>query len=68
MMINKSQGQSLFNVGVYLPRPVFTHEQLYVAVYRVKRKEGLEILCFDSDGKSCKYTTNLIYKEVFRNL
>ncbi|KAL8531843.1 hypothetical protein ACS0TY_008446 [Phlomoides rotata] len=68
MTINKNQGQSLSIVGVYLPKPVFTHGQLYVAVFRVKSKRGLKILCLDFDGKSCKHTTNVIYKEVFRNV
>ncbi|KAL8511565.1 hypothetical protein ACS0TY_018098 [Phlomoides rotata] len=50
MTINKSQGQSLSTVGLFLPKPVFTHGQLYVAVSRVKTKTGLKILCLDEEG------------------
>ena len=32
MTINKAQGQSINNLGVYLPQPVFSHGQLYVAL------------------------------------
>ncbi|KAF3653607.1 CHD3-type chromatin-remodeling factor PICKLE [Capsicum annuum] len=32
MTINKSQGQSLCSVGLFLKKPVFTHGQLYVAL------------------------------------
>ena len=34
MTINKSQGQSLTTVGIWLPQPVSAHGQLYVALSR----------------------------------
>ncbi|XP_074300397.1 uncharacterized protein LOC141631656 [Silene latifolia] len=68
MTINKSQGQSLSQVNIYLPRPVFSHGQLYVALFRVTRKEGLKILICDSDMRTSTTTTNVVYHEIFQFL
>ncbi|KAH1249702.1 ATP-dependent DNA helicase PIF1 [Glycine max] len=68
MTINKSQGQSLSMVGLYLPKPVFTHGQLYVALSRVNSAKGLKILIHNDEQKSMNSTTNVVFKEVFRNI
>ncbi|XP_058741448.1 uncharacterized protein LOC131613826 [Vicia villosa] len=68
MTINKSQGQSLDHVGLYLPKEVFSHGQLYVAISRVKSKKGLKILIHDKDIEPMCNTTNVVFKEVFQNL
>ena len=62
MTINKSQGQTLSNVGVYLRKSVFTHGQLYVAVSRVKERKGLKILIENEDGTCGNKTINIVYK------
>ncbi|KAL5179993.1 Replication factor A protein 1 [Glycine soja] len=63
MTINKSQGQSLSMVGLYLPKPIFTHGQLYVALSRVNLAKGLKILIHDNEQKSMNSTTNVVFKE-----
>lgn len=68
MTINKSQGQSLDNIGLYLPRPVFSHGQLYVAISRVTSRSSLWILIIDDDGERSSSTKNIVYKEIFTNL
>ncbi|KAJ9553339.1 hypothetical protein OSB04_017384 [Centaurea solstitialis] len=68
MTVNKSQGQSLSRVGLYLPRPVFTHGQLYVVVSRVKSKEGLKVVVCDANGETTNTTTNVVYKEVLQKI
>jgi hypothetical protein len=66
MTINKSQGQTLSRVGLYLRKPVFTHGQLYVAISRVTKTNGLKILIENQDGACGTTTTNIVYKEIIQ--
>jgi hypothetical protein len=68
MTINKSQGQTLACVGLYLKAPVFSHGQFYVAVSRVTSKKALRILIENSDGTCGTETRNIVYSEIFRSL
>ena len=64
MTINKSQGQTLERVGVYLKKPVFTHGQLYVAFSRATSRSGLRILIENDDGSCGTETKNVVYHEI----
>lgn len=68
MTINKSQGQSLDRVGLYLPEPAFCHGQLYVAVSRVTSPKGLFIYIENPDGSTTDVTDNVVYEEIFYTL
>jgi hypothetical protein len=64
MSINKSQGQSLDDVGLYLITPIFAHGQLYVALSRAKHRHRIHVLLDDSETGLKGQTKNIVYPEV----
>nr|XP_017217380.1 PREDICTED: uncharacterized protein LOC108194955 [Daucus carota subsp. sativus] len=68
MTINKSQGQTMKHVGLFLPDPAFSHGQIYVAISRVTSPTGLRILCVNEDDRYAGYTKNVVYHEIFNDI
>ena len=62
--INKSQGQDLERVGVWLERPVFTHGQLYVCASRVGHPNNIRFAIRASDDIPPSATRNVVYREI----
>ncbi|KAL1290535.1 hypothetical protein AAHE18_20G137000 [Arachis hypogaea] len=64
--INKSQGQTIPKVGIYLPKHVFSHDQLYVALSRSISQSTIKILVKEGkiDGTSGEFTRNVVFKEI----
>ena len=68
MTVNKAQGQTIPHVGIYLPNPVFSHGQLYVALSRATARSNVRILSagkhVGSKDSTCTLAKNIVYKQV----
>ena len=68
MTINKSQDQTIPNVGIYLSEPVFSHGQLYVALSRGVSRSTTWMLAkpnkdLDPTGRRTK---NIVFRDILQ--
>ncbi|GFW39472.1 ATP-dependent DNA helicase [Trichonephila clavipes] len=70
MTINKSQGQTLQKVGIYLPLPVFPHGMLYVAFSRATSMRYVRVLVNDTKKQEKINRSNRVFMKnvVFREV
>ena len=59
---NKSQGQTLHKIGIWLPSQMFSHGQYYVANSRVGSSNSLKIVTVKEE--SGYYADNIVYPEI----
>ncbi|XP_073025226.1 uncharacterized protein [Primulina eburnea] len=66
LTINKAQGQTIKNIGIFLCNHVFSHGQLYVALSRRVSQNSTKILVKDGNlhRRSGVFTRNVVFKDV----
>jgi len=64
MTVNKTQSQSLQSVRVDLQSSAFTHEQLYVALFRAVNVSNVAVLLLKVEDSK---TNNVVYLKVLLN-
>ena len=63
MTINKLQGQSYDQIGIYLRNEVFSHGQLYVALSRGRHPANIKVA--NDNNEAVETVKNIVYYEVF---
>jgi ATP-dependent DNA helicase PIF1 len=80
LSIDKSQGQTINQIGMYLPKPCFSHGQFYVGLSRVSKFTSVKCAIDTTDqhgyqtdqstgklDKSKIYTANVVLRSIFDN-
>ena len=69
MTINKAQGQTIPNVGIYLPEHVFSHGQLYVVLSRGVSRSTTWMLAKPNKGldPTGRRTKNIVFRDILRS-
>jgi ATP-dependent DNA helicase PIF1 len=64
--INKSQGQTIPNVRIYLPRHVFSYGELYVALSRGVSRNSTKVIIKEGkiEGEDGDFTKNVVFKDI----
>ncbi len=67
MTINKSQGQIFDRLELFLPQPVFSHGQLYVAFSRVRSLTSIKVQVIKEEQASeTSKTKNVVFREIMQ--
>jgi ATP-dependent DNA helicase PIF1 len=67
MMVNKSLGQTIPNVGMYLPTPMFSHGQLFVAISRATARTNIKSLSLPPNAEAEEEEAKRIEQKNARN-
>ena len=74
MIINKAQGQTLNKVRIFLPDPVVSHGELYVAFNRVTHPDNVKIFIADNESqgrlnldKDDIFTRNIVFPRILKS-
>ncbi|KAL4554929.1 hypothetical protein LXL04_037538 [Taraxacum kok-saghyz] len=53
---------------IYLPQPVFSHDQLYVALSRATSLKSIKVLAFDEKNEVSNETKNVVYSSLLHEV